>query len=156
MVLETAQILSTNVRHIIETNNINLPSLENDDKLLYRKTHLNHPSVKWTRLSKQNLEWVLKLGYNISNEYTHRYNKHHKSNRIFDYINSIWGTLKPEYFEYNRFIEMTKPYMAFDNKYKISDSPVKSYREYYINEKLTNAKYTNREIPEIFQKYIKE
>ena len=39
------------------------------------------------------------------------------------------------------------------DKYK-SENAVKSYINYYIGEKLNNAKWTNRNIPNLFQDYF--
>ena len=42
---------------------------------------------------------------------------------------------------------------AMPDKYK-SENAVKSYINYYIGEKLNNAKWTNRNIPNVFQDYF--
>lgn len=73
MVLETAQIITT-VFHTF------------DKPTLYGVSHINHPCNIWSRHSKENFEWLLELGLNLSKEYYERYgkrkNKRHKSELV--------------------------------------------------------------------------
>ena len=47
------------------------------DDVLYRATHVNHPSNKWTRLHEENYTWLLELWLRLCEEYTKRYSKTH-------------------------------------------------------------------------------
>ena len=71
MVLETAQILSTAVR----AHGYNGDSV-------YKATHVNHPVVKWVCESRDNYMWTLKHFVALCREYTNRYGKTHKSQRL--------------------------------------------------------------------------
>lgn len=48
----------------------------------YRLTHKNHPCSIWTRKSKANYMWLAELGLELCTEYTHRYDKIHKTEQI--------------------------------------------------------------------------
>jgi hypothetical protein len=49
--------------------------------LLYRTTHINHPSAVWVRQSDKNYIWLLQLLDALCKEYTYRYGKVHKVER---------------------------------------------------------------------------
>ena len=68
MILETAQILSTAMR---------VNGYTGDQA--YKITHRNHPSVKWACESRQNFEWLTSHFIALSNVYTLRRGKVHKS-----------------------------------------------------------------------------
>ncbi len=66
MVLETAQMLSTALAyHFIDIG--------------YKTTHPNHPCNIWVRKSRENFLWTVEHGKALSEEYTKRYGKVHKS-----------------------------------------------------------------------------
>jgi hypothetical protein len=67
MILESAQMLST-AMHML-----NIPNAP------YKKTHYNHPASVWTRTTKTNYLWLLEHFRALSQEYTIRYGKVHKS-----------------------------------------------------------------------------
>jgi hypothetical protein len=70
MVLESAQLLS-NAMHYYGANNP------------YKPTHMNHPCSVWVRTSKANYLWLLQHFNALSVEYTRRYEKIHKSDKLF-------------------------------------------------------------------------
>ena len=47
------------------------------DAVLYKASHINHPSAIWARDSCANYEWLYSLWMNLCEEYTHRYGKVH-------------------------------------------------------------------------------
>lgn len=128
MVLETAQLLSS-VHYFC-------PSVYNPE---YKLTHKNHPCAKWARASVSNYVWLCRHGLALCGEYTHRYGKVHKSQRIIDdcfrYIPSIEAD------------DFTEPPQAMPDEYK-RKSFVEAYRAYYIAEKLSFSTWKNRDMPE--------
>lgn len=68
MVLETAQLLSS--AYVLQGKG---------HGWTYKLTHQNHPCAKWCRDSRANFLWLCALGIELSNEYTYRYGKRHKS-----------------------------------------------------------------------------
>lgn len=132
MILESAQILCC-VFHSQGFKNIP-----------YRKTHFNHPCSIWVRESKENFLWCLELLKELLIEYTYRYGKIHKTSLVYYWIIENYSLLK---FDKNGFTEQPKCML---DKYKV-DSVVESYRNYYIGDKASFAKWTKREIPEWFK-----
>jgi hypothetical protein len=119
MVLETAQILSTNFQYNWKKYR---------DPLLYKSTHPNHPSVVWARQSKANYKWTYDLFEALANEYTERYKRIHKSwFQLSDKLKKV-----PHYIPEGPF---TEPPAVMPEEY-ICESSIESYKKYYINEKL--------------------
>lgn len=123
MVLETAQLLST--AHRVLDN----PT----DDILYKTTHVNHPSSIWVRSSISNYSWTYMLFMYLSDEYEERYNKQHKS----------WIKLRNKLLfppkSLKSFLE-TPIALAMPEEYKTS-CPVTSYRTYYKKDKAYMAKW---------------
>lgn len=69
MVLETAQLLSTVARMLLDDIG--------DD--IYKSTHTKHPCTLWAASNMSNMNWLIEHGIALSNEYTYRYKKVHKS-----------------------------------------------------------------------------
>ena len=113
------------------------------DKVPYKRTHYNHPCSKWVRESEENFNWLKQHAIALCEEYTFRYGKVHKCRQVIDTL--------PEFKCNNK--QMTKFALAMPEQYKEEDE-VKSYINYYTNEKLINSKWKNREIPEIFRQVI--
>ena len=51
----------------------------NMDALMYKATHINHPSNVWVRQSSEHYTWLMELFVALSLEYDRRYNKQHKT-----------------------------------------------------------------------------
>lgn len=133
MILESAQLLSTAV------------FLQYNETLGYHPTHQKHPCVKWLLKEPGNYRWLVSLAQALSNEYTYRYNKLHKSaiivDRAVDYLIPIddvfWAT--------------TNPVQCMPSVYKIKENPILAYRNYYLGAKKHLLSYTRREIPSWIQ-----
>lgn len=147
MILEYAQILSTTHRVCDGTQTIEISNGRkikrwtlNDDRnnVLYKATHINHPSTLWARSSNKNYQWLFSLWVQLLKEYYYRYGKCHKS---FSLINHLKNS--PHYISDKSF---TEPTPAMPEKYK-QESSSESYRQYYIHEKNRFASWKNREVP---------
>ena len=123
MVLESAQILST-VGH---KYGLTPP---------YRATHRSHPAVLWSGENNSNLLWTIDLFKFLLKEYKFRYNKIHASTVVYNWIN---GNII-ELFEKMPLGQMTDFVQCMPEQYR-SNNPVESYRQYYINEKASFAKW---------------
>jgi hypothetical protein len=78
MILETAQILSTN-NHILGSGH-----------RPYKSTHANHPSTVWARESFGNMIWLLDHFQALCTEYTSRTSKVHKTSlHLEDFRDSL-------------------------------------------------------------------
>ena len=130
MTLETAQLLC---------------SPYEPDKAPYKRTHYNHPCAKWARESEANYEWLLKFGYFIAQEYTHRYNKIHKCLDIISWCDDNSHTLNlPD-------LGLTPWAQAMPDEYK-DPCAVQAYRNYYRGDKAEFCKWTSRKVPTWFVK----
>lgn len=124
MTLESAQLLSTAQR-----------LSGNEDTRIYRKTHVNHPCSVWVRTSKQNYIWLVQHFEALFKEFTYRYNKIHKSSKLFNLLK-----YPPEQLPN---IGLTPFVKAMPDKYKVLNT-IQSYRNYYLGEKIQGNYWTKR------------
>jgi hypothetical protein len=152
MILEYAQLLSTAHRFLDGTlidgysktgRKQKRYVLSSDlDSTLYASTHINHPSAIWVRQSPENYIWLSNLLIALCEEYTHRYGKTHKVERVglcFVLLKNI-----PKNIANNGF---TQPTPAMPDEVKIPGNSIASYQNYYINNKSHLANWKNRESP---------
>jgi hypothetical protein len=130
MVLETAQLLC-GVHWV------------NDSEAPYKLSHKNHPCAIWSRECIENYVWLCDLGMALSKEYTHRYNKRHKSQDIIEWCYDNLPKLRSNG-------DITPFALAMPDECKIGDA-VESYREYYMKEKRSLASWKMRNQPEWFK-----
>jgi hypothetical protein len=123
---------------------------------VYKKTHVNHPSAKWTRGGRDNYLWLVELWSNLHEEFKFRYDgrTHLSYTSLFPILrHSPCGLAKdvPMYqpppamaleFKIRSFTDLSKTDIRF-----YYDS-VASYRNYYRNGKDHLLTYTRREKPE--------
>jgi len=153
MILEYAQLLSTAHRMIDgeqyldkTANNRSIKRWalrDSREQLLYKATHVNHPSAVWTRGSVSNYLWLADLLKQLCSEYTYRYGKVHKcqADGLVDFLSDNC----PEKMTGRIF---TQPTPAMPDKYKVFADSITSYRNYYIGDKVRMAKWSKRESPE--------
>jgi hypothetical protein len=128
MVLESAQMLSTYC-HI---KNLNEPNL-------YKRTHINHPCQIWLHKNESNVKWLIEHAYALSDEYTFRYKKVHKSLRVISFVDNLLKIDSPSK-DHSPFV------LVMPEQYRNSDC-IKAYRDYYMGDKRDFARWTVREIP---------
>ena len=128
MILETAQLLC-GVHHVTESN-LDIP---------YKLSHKNHPCSVWARESIENYIWLCDLGMALCREYSHRYNKTHKSQAVIEWCYNNLPNL-PELGDITPFA------LAMPDECK-TDDPVESYRRYYMMHKQSLANWKMRDIP---------
>ena len=129
MIIEYGQLLSTAHR-----------VLDGDDAHpdLYKIAHKNHPSTIWTRSSSQHYDWLFRLFRMVSAEYTIRYGKCHLT---WKKLGKLLETA-PKNIKDNGWID---PPQCMPDYCKKPDT-VDAYRNYYLQEKASFAKwkYTNQ------------
>tara|TARA_R110002012_G_scaffold319224_1_gene539113 strand:- start:580 stop:1140 length:561 start_codon:yes stop_codon:yes gene_type:complete len=129
MILETAQMLSTAWR-----------MTENDSKYanehgMYKSAHKNHPSTVWVRHGILNYVWTNRLFEHLCKEYTHRYGKHHASERL---LQAFANDVPYE----TTIVKSPLPFpQCMPDQYKVEGDPVAAYRNYYKGEKAYFAKW---------------
>jgi len=133
MILEIAQMLCTSHRV--------LDKITDTETILYKSTHINHPCTIWSRENSANYDWLFSLFIALCQEYTYRYDKEHLCHKKFSKILAE----RPKNIVISD--KMTPFALAMPDYCKVPDDPVKSYRQYYINEKQALLKWTRRERP---------
>jgi hypothetical protein len=154
MILEYAQLLSTAHRFIDGVPSVDRGTRtgrqrtsyilsDSRDAVLYRATHINHPSAIWVRHSYGNYEWLYKLFIAVLNEYTHRYGRIHATARLIDVLYT-----PPTHIP--KGVGFTEPTPAMPDEYKITGNSVRSYINYYVGAKKHLASWKKRQTPEWF------
>jgi hypothetical protein len=111
-------------------------------KVPYKATHFNHPCTKWVALSTSNSTWLMCHALQMCEEYTKRYKKIHKTQKVFFELYERFPN------EYKSNWSMHTPFaLAMPDEYKC-DNAVESYRRFYMKEKSKFAKWEpNTKIP---------
>lgn len=161
MIVEYAQLLSSAHRIIDGVESIGLSKSGRKQKLyvlpddreqvLYKATHANHPSAKWTRHCWSNYFWLYSMWTHLLDEYAHRYGKRHACERLLAHLARAPNNISTAY-------QFSSPWRAMPDQYKVlrsePDYTVKSYRAYYLGEKVKMSRWTNREMPDWFSSGI--
>lgn len=156
MILEYAQLLST-AHRILDGTELSVLSAtgrkkkvwqlpDNRDSVLYSCTHANHPSAIWVRQSDKNYDWLFAMFQALMTEYTHRYDKVHATSRLEQYLAQLPKNIPQKGF--------TEPTPAMPDEVKVPGDSIKSYRNYYINNKVHLASWKKRQVPEWFNANI--
>lgn len=119
MILESAQMLST-AHRVLDGDEYA------DNVGLYKMTHKNHPSTIWVRSSSANYDWLYIHMVSLMNEYTHRYGKHHATERLWTPLSKSPSSIPV--------VEFTDPPQCMPEECKGEDT-VLAYQKYYIIEK---------------------
>lgn len=125
MILESAQMLCT-----IKS--------KHGDRTTYKPTHEHHPCTVWAGKSLHNYAWLWNHGRALCEEYTFRYGKVHKCQKLFD------GELRrapciPK-------LGLTEFAQAMPEQYRNPDAVI-AYRQFYLGEKARFATWRQRPEP---------
>jgi hypothetical protein len=151
MILESAQLLST-AHRVLDGVAIIGGKLGGRKKtewvlddarqdVLYKATHMNHPSAIWARKSVENYNWLVEHFFALGEEYTYRYGKTHK---CFGELSFQLQSPPKNLTDY----DMTLMPSAMAEEYKISEDPIVNYRNYYKNGKKNLHSWKLRQPPE--------
>ena len=100
------------------------------------------PCTIWARASKSNYYWLANHTYELTNEYTSRYGKIHKSTSMSQWFTKNAPSNLPNTI-------CTDFAQAMPEQYKNADA-VTAYRAYYLGEKTKFAKLKLGNVPEWF------
>lgn len=168
MVVEYAQLLSTahrvcdgrpsvRVRPFGRTQNlrlladeaVELREVRDEQKYVivnprcYSITHQNHPSAVWARETRANYLWLYALFQELSDEYTFRYDRIHKTwNDLGEFLREPPTTIKNG--------NITSFAQAMGDEFKVPNNAVMAYRNYYNGAKASFATWKRREAPSWF------
>ena len=101
----------------------------------YRISHLNHPCSKWARQTFHNFWWLLIHAEGLCEEYSRRFQKTHFCETAIKEFR-----FKRHCIKYNGFIQ-TDFVQAMPEQYRVDGDAVTAYRNYYLNEKKSFAKW---------------
>ena len=153
MPIEYAQLMST--AHRILDGTMYWGKTKNNRKIkrwylhderqdvLYKASHVNHPSAVWVRESITNYFQMYKLYMATLAEFTNRYGKIHGASKP-----SLMLMRPPKNIPPKVGTEMPQ---AMPEYCKVKGNPIQAYRNYYINEKKRFATWKNKEIPQWFK-----
>jgi len=108
----------------------------------YKATHINHPSAVWVRESAENYIWLTELLSELCKEYTYRYGKVHKCEKI-GLVDMLYTNI-PNNIKRKPF---TEPTPAMPDIYKVIGDSTQSYINYYNGDKQRMFSWKNREVP---------
>jgi Pyrimidine dimer DNA glycosylase len=130
----------TNVRHFELVG----PTIEG---LLYRATHVNHPSNVWARSTPASYAWLYQHTVALLDEYERRYHKPGKpAHKCWDLMRELERV--PAGIDELRVPAWEPPPLCMPDEYKVSADPVECYREYYRRGKAHLHKWTNTSPPD--------
>jgi hypothetical protein len=117
------------------------------ESVLYKAVHMSHPCTVWTGLSRENYMWHFDHFVALAEEYTHRYNKQHKTyTDLVNYLRDPPRNIPDGPLTLWPLAMKSNPECMFPN------DPVKSYRLFYqTKQKRFKMAWTKREIPEWFE-----
>lgn len=120
MILEGAQMMSTACQLLWGRDFVEL----------YDITHPRHPCTKWLMSALANREWFMMMMHQLERERTFRFDSkvEHRSMEVARHAHYLM-------LKWDKKVEMTPFVLAMPDKYKCDD-PVKSYRDYYMGEKM--------------------
>ena len=157
MILETAQLLST-AHRILDGKEVvgksasgrnqkqwKLP--DDRDGVMYKATHINHPSAVWVRKNTATYIWTWSLFKALCDEYTYRYNKVHKCASMLSAFECF-----PTNLPFGNFSQPPACMGGYEHCIVEGDS-VESYRRYYRAAKSNMSKWTDRPVPEFMTLY---
>ena len=163
MIIEYAQLMSTAHRILDGEQYTDMTAAGrriqrwrlNDEReaILYKASHINHPSAIWCRENLANYHWLYTMWSHLLDEYTYRYGKTHACAKLKETLR-----FPPTKIRINDFFAPT-PAMPQDLKI-VAENPapgrkydvLRSYRKYYIQNKphlaSWSGKINSRPIPE--------
>ena len=119
----------------------------NMEGILYKASHINHPSAIWARSSNNNYNWLYCLFYELCDEYTFRYGKVHETDRkLKDVLRTPPMNIPTGY--------KTQPPQAMPDDVKVEGDSLSAYKNYYIKYKNSFNIYTKRDVPTWLQRNI--
>lgn len=150
MIVEYAQLLSTAHRVLDGKERIEKTKSGRNvrrwhvngwrEGVLYKSTHVNHPSAKWVRESIGNYVYLYNLFCDLCDEYTYRWGKVHATDVKLRSALKVIPTKTPHG-------GMTIMPQAMDEEYR-KPSPIEGYKNYYMQGKKHLAQWTKRGKPD--------
>jgi hypothetical protein len=154
MIVEYAQLLSTahrvidGVEYIDDSSGRKIKRWKlgsSYEDILYKATHVNHPSAIWVRHSYDNYRWLRSLLYRLCKEYTYRYGKIHKVESCGLYEALAYAPINIKLGVF------TQPTPAMPEEYIVTGDSIQSYKNYYNGSKQHLHSWKNRPVPDFIE-----
>ena len=153
MIIEYAQMLSTAHRMLDGTQYTDASSgrriqrwrLDNSnmDGILYKASHINHPSTRWVRENAIQYQYAYDMFAHLCDEYTYRYGKVHMTDtKLRDLLNQLPKNITLG--------EWSEPPQCMPDDVK-TESTIEAYHKYYREYKTPFAVWTGRPMPDFMQ-----
>jgi len=149
MILESAQMLCTTHRHLDQFFSqdekgdyvfTQVGIMKDNESVVYKTAHLNHPSTKWVRESGNHYMYLYNLFVALCDEYTFRYGKVHLTDtKLRNLLKEQPKNIPNAGFK--------KPPQCMPMVYKNEDT-ILAYRTYYMSAKSKFMDYKKREAPQ--------
>ena len=149
MIIEYAQLMSTAHRVLdgdeyydksINGRKVKRWRLSDEREILLMKpTMMKHPSAIWVRANDENYRWLFAMWTYLCQEYTFRYGKQHACSRLLTSLDKLPFNITTGAF--------FPPTPAMPDDCKVPGDSLASYHKYYIEKKVSFAKWTKREVP---------
>ena len=150
-ILESTQMLSTAHRMLDGTQYTDASSgrriqrwrLDNSnmDGILYKASHINHPSTRWVRENAIQYQYAYDMFTALCDEYTYRYGKVHLTDtKLRDLLNEIPNNITLGSY--------SEPPQCMPEDVKVQNDSISAYHKYYANYKKDFAVWTDRPVPQ--------
>jgi len=150
MIIEYAQMLSTAHRMLDGTQYTDASSgrriqrwrLDNSnmDGVLYKASHINHPSTRWVRENAIQYQYAYDMFTALCDEYTYRYDKTHLTDtKLRVLLNEIPNNITLGVY--------SEPPQCMPEDVKVQNDSISAYHKYYANYKKGFAVWTDRPVP---------
>ena len=154
MIVESAQMLSTAHRMLDGESYYGLSKNgrkiqrwrmqdSSTDDLLYKASHINHPSTRWVRENAIQYQYAYDMFAHLCDEYTYRYGKVHMTDtKLRDLLNQLPKNITLG--------EWSEPPQCMPDDVK-TESTIEAYHKYYREYKTPFAVWTGRPMPDFMQ-----
>ena len=154
MIIEYAQMLSTAHRMLDGSEYISQKLTgrrlkrwkhpnSNMEAVLYKASHINHPSAQWVRESAIQYQYMYDMFVALCDEYTYRYGKVHMTDsKLRELLNELPRNIPLG--------DWRQPPQAMPDDVK-TECSLEAYHKYYQVYKSGFAKWTNRPVPNFMQ-----
>jgi len=151
MIIEYAQMLSTAHRMLDGKQYTDASSgrriqrwrLDNSnmDGVLYKASHINHPSTRWVRENAIQYQYAYDMFTALCDEYTYRYGKVHLTDtKLRDLLNEVPNNITLGSY--------SEPPQCMPEDVKVQNDSISAYHKYYANYKKDFAVWTDRPVPQ--------
>ena len=157
MIIEYAQMLST-AHRILDGSEYISQTLggrrikrwehpnSNMEGVLYKASHINHPSTQWVRENAIQYQYAYDMFTNLCDEYTYRYGKVHMTDsKLRNLLDQLPKNIKLG--------EWNEPPQCMPNDVKVRGDSINAYHKYYAIYKKDFAKWTGRPVPNFMDAY---